>query len=262
MKTYLEKRERNRRQAIIGGVMLAVAAHVVVFLFCSFKGLKYIWPPPAEQTFLMDFSAEMEEVDLKYGKEPVTETVDLERPVELVQSSESPVVDNTPNETPETQPDDFGDVPVPTPEPEQPKLDPRASFPGMAKKDSDAGTAHDASEAKNKFKAGQSDGNSVSAAISGKSNAHLEGRKVDGNLIKPVYDRQESGIVVVKIWVDPYGQVTRALPGAEGTTTTDPQLWNAARNAAMATHFSQLGSIDSDTPPLQEGTITYIFNLK
>jgi len=58
--------------------------------------------------------------------------------------------------------------------------------------------------------------------------------------------------------VDQYGNVTEAIPGAEGTTVTDKTLWNAARNAAMKAHFN----MDAHAPAVQSGTITYIFKLK
>ena len=77
-------------------------------------------------------------------------------------------------------------------------------------------------------------------------------------LAKPTYKSQERGTVVVKIWVDQYGTVKRAEPGADGTTVTNAQLWNAARKAALETRFNT----KADAPVMQEGTITYIFNLK
>ena len=264
MKEYLKRRKRNNAASTATGIAVTVVLHVAAIAFISFHGMKYIWPPPAEQTFLIDFTTEQEIIQPKYGKEPVAEKVDLEKPVELVQRSESPVKDNTPNETPAQQPDNFGDVEVPTPpvEPEQPKIDPRAAFPGMGKKDSNAGTAHAAEEQSDKFKAGQADGNSAEYITEGKSNAHLLGRKVEGDLIKPDYKLQESGVVVVSIWVDIHGDVKKAVAGAPGTTVDDASLWAAARNAAMRTHFSKITSITADTPQLQEGTITYIFKLK
>ena len=265
MKEYLKRRSRSNTLSTVIGAIVAVGVHALAICFVSFHGLKYIWPPPAEQTFLIDFTTEQEIIQPKYGKEPVAEKVDLEKPVELVQRSESPVKDNIPNETPAQEPDNFGDVEVPTPpvEPEQPKIDPRAAFPGMGKKDSKAGTAHAAEEQSDKFKAGQPDGNSAENVITeGRSNAHLLGRKVDGDLIKPDYKLQETGVVVVTIWVDVYGNVKKAIPGAPGTTVDDTNLWNEARNAAMRTHFTKITNITADTPQLQEGTITYIFKLK
>lgn len=264
MKEYLKRRTRNSRWSTVTGVAVTVIAHVCLIAFGSFNGLKYIWPPPAEETFLLNFTTEQEIIEPKYGKEPVAEEVDLEKPVELVQRSESPVVDNTPNETPAQEPDNFGDVEVPTPpvEPEQPKIDPRAAFPGMGKKDSNAGTAHAAQDSSNRFKAGQPEGNSSRNVTEGRSNAHLLGRKVEGDLIAPNYKRQDSGVVVVTIWVDVHGNVQKAIPGAPGTTVDDANLWAEARSAAMRTHFTKVTNITADTPQLQEGTITYIFKLK
>ena len=43
-----------------------------------------------------------------------------------------------------------------------------------------------------------------------------------------------------------------------GTTVTDKNLWNAARSAALKAHFNQSAS----APPVQIGTITYIFKLQ
>ena len=69
---------------------------------------------------------------------------------------------------------------------------------------------------------------------------------------------QESGKVVVDIWVDNYGSVQKAVAGAEGTTVTDKTLWQAARKAAMGAQFN----LSADAPAMQKGTITYIFKLK
>lgn len=92
--------------------------------------------------------------------------------------------------------------------------------------------------------------------IVGEPNARLKGRTVLGGLPSPgVYAVEREGIVVVQIWVNNYGEVTKAIAGAEGTTVTDKTLWAAARSAAMSTHFNMA----ADAPALQEGTITYSF---
>lgn len=91
-----------------------------------------------------------------------------------------------------------------------------------------------------------------------KSAVQLNGRTLDGALPRPAYSVPESGTVVVSIWVDNYGKVRKAVAGADGTTVTDSELWAAARKAALETRFN----MDSDAPKLQQGSITYIFNLK
>ncbi len=261
MKEYLRERRKTEDRSTVTGIVLTVLVHAVVIGTVSFTGLNYIYPPPEETSFLLDFSEEeIVEVKPKYGREPQGEDVDLERDVELVQKSESPNQSLAQNLTPAAKPDDFGDVETPEPpREEEPKLDPRAAFPGMAKKDTTLTAPHNAREASETFKAGQATGNTETTRTEGTANAHVEGRKINkSTLVKPTYDIQESGRVVVKIWVDNYGNVKRAEAGADGTTISNAKLWAEARAAAMKAHFDQ----KIDAPAMQEGTITYIFNLK
>ena len=260
MKQYLRERNERERNSVVTGIVLTVAVHVCAVLLVSFTGIKYLYPPPAETTFVLDFEEEIELPKHNPGRQPRGEDVDPEKNIELVQRSESPVESTKPNLTPETKPDDHGDVAVnEPPRKEEPELDPRATFPGMAKKDTSLTAEHAAKEGSAEYKAGQPTGNTGKGNTDGQPNAHLEGRYVDkAGLKKPVYASQESGKVVVKIWVDQYGKVQKAVPGADGTTVTDKALWTAARNAALETGFN----MSANAPALQEGTITYIFNLK
>lgn len=260
MEDYQNKRKRSGKFSTLTAVGTTLAVHAIALTLVSFKGLSYLYPPPEEQTFLIDFSQEEAPEKPKYGREPVSEKVDLEEDVTIVQRSTSPIQKDIPNETPQAPDNGFGDVEVPAPEP--PKLDPRASFPGMSNKRSNATTPHVANDSSAVFKAGQSSGNTKSGTTDDKPNAHLEGRHVEGELIRPEYGKQTSGVVVVKIGVDHYGNVRTAQAGAPGTTVDDKELWASARNAAMKTHFSPIKKIDENTRPLQEGKITYYFKLK
>lgn len=253
-------REKNERKAAIIGIILTVALHLCGLVLIKFNGLKYIYPPPKESALLLDFSEQVQQPIAVRGSTPRSETPDKTKPVELVQKSQSPHSVSKENLTPETKPDNFGDIETPAPEPkEEPKLDPRAAFPGMAKKDTSLSSPHSAETPSANFKAGQSDGNSTSGRTDVKPNAHLQGRSLDkGGLRKPAYNVQEEGTVVVEIWVDQYGTVQRASAGADGTTVSSQSLWAAARKAAMETKFT----MSADAPALQRGTITYIFNLK
>ena len=262
MQPYQRSRQKREKASNVTGIAVTLVFHalaLVVLLSCS---LKYLDPPPPERTsLLIDFEVQEEVVKpapTREGPEPQAEEADPSQPVELVQKAESPHVNDRPNTTPETVPDTHGDVEVPTPKPEEPKLDPRASFPGMSKKDNSATTPHSASQASEGFKAGQPDGNTPEGKTEGSANAHVQGRNVVGSLPKPTYGSQVEGIVVVQVKVDQYGTVTEAIPGAEGTTVTDKTLWTAARTAALKAHFNQSAS----APALQTGTITYIFKLK
>jgi len=85
----------------------------------------------------------------------------------------------------------------------------------------------------------------------------LGGRKAK-SLIKPPYDLQKEGTVVVAITVDRNGRVTDATPGIKGSTTLDGDLLKLAKEAALKTTFES----NNDAPIIQKGTITYIFRLK
>ena len=262
MKPYLRTRQSDGRKAEVTGLLLTLGVHAAVAVLCVMTGLKYLDPPPPETTFVVDFTEEIEEpesvIEERTGRQPQADQVDREKEVELVQRSESPYVSEKPNVTPATKPDAHGDVDVPTPPVEEPKLDPRASFPGMSRKDTSLTSPHSAKEGSDTFKPGQSSGNTKEGKTEGSPNAHLQGRSVMGTLPKPAYNAQIEGIVVVQIKVDSYGNVTEAIPGAEGTTVTDKSLWNAARGAALKAHFNP----SADAPPIQIGTITYKFKLK
>ena len=259
MNDYRRTRQKSERRSVVIGIVLTLAAHAGVLTLVSFTGLKYLYPPPAESTMLIDFDDYEIFQEEAQGKEPEAEETDVLSPISLTQRSESPVTSEMENLTPETSPDDFGDVSAPEPEPEEePRLDPRAAFPGMARKDTTLTAQHAAEEPSEDYKAGQSKGNTAAGRTDSKPNAHVRGRNTVGNLPRPVYNVQESGTVVVTIWVDNYGNVVKAVPGGDGTTVTDKTLWAAARKAAMETHFN----MNADAPAMQEGTITYIFNLK
>ena len=252
--------ELDERNARIIGIIMTLVVHACTICLINFTGLKYIYPPPKETTFLLDFEEEKApQIHERRGRQPQAEDIDRNAPVELVQKSKSTVKSEAENLTPQTRQDNFGDVVTPAPKPkEEPVIDPRAAFPGMSKKDTSLTAPHGAGEVSEEFRAGQSKGNTNKGRADGKPNAHVKGRNTVGNIPSPAYNVQDSGTVVVNIWVDNYGNVVKAVPGGDGTTVTNKTLWAAARKAAMETHFN----MSADAPAMQEGTITYIFNLK
>ena len=152
MQPYLRSRQTEDKRARWTGLAATVAVHVLALVICLTSGLKYLDPPPPETSFLIDFEEEVldpeKPVQTKVGRQPQAEETDPTAPVELVQKAESPHVSDRPNRTPATRQNDHGDVEVPAaPQKEEPKLDPRASFPGMSQKDDKATTPHSGSEA-------------------------------------------------------------------------------------------------------------------
>ena len=84
----------------------------------------------------------------------------------------------------------------------------------------------------------------------------LKGRSVM-NVPEVDLKPQESGRVVLDIWVDRSGKVRRAEIG-RGSTTTAKSLVDAARKAALSTRFSA----DPKAPEEQQGKATFRFELE
>ena len=75
------------------------------------------------------------------------------------------------------------------------------------------------------------------------------------SLHRPNDDFSEEGIVVVDIWVNRQGKVTRAEVAAKGTTVINSDMRQKAIQAALRSSFAA----DSNAPEEQHGTITYTF---
>jgi TonB family protein len=86
---------------------------------------------------------------------------------------------------------------------------------------------------------------------------NLSGRQAR-SLPKPAYPGNEGGIVVVEVTVDKLGKVSAVRGGIFGSTSTDPDLLEAATKAARAAKFN----VDDNAPAFQKGTITYHFVLQ
>ena len=71
-------------------------------------------------------------------------------------------------------------------------------------------------------------------------------------------DMPDQGIVVVDIWVNPEGKVTRAVAGAKGTTVSNTDMQKLAEKYALASEFEP----QKDALSEQHGTITYTFKHK
>lgn len=75
------------------------------------------------------------------------------------------------------------------------------------------------------------------------------------SLHRPNDDFSEEGIIVVDIWVNRAGQVTRTEIANKGTTLINSEMRNKAKQAALRSIFAS----DPDAPEEQHGTITYTF---
>lgn len=257
---YLRERERQEKKSRMTGVALTMSAHLVILACCFMMGFTYLDPPPPEKEQIL---IEFDEPELQKPKQtwdgtrPKAVDPDPTKDINLVQRSEAQYEGTKSNEAPEATVDEFGDVDVPEPERKK-EIDRRALFSAADNKtQKDTLAAQTAQQVTDALKAGHAQGNTKTGETAGEPNAKLAGRSVNGTLPKPTYGVAKSGTVVVEIWVDIYGNVQKAVAGAEGTTVTDKTLWQEARKAALGAHFN----MSAEAPALQKGTITYIFKL-
>lgn len=259
MADYRRQRERQKSISTVTGIVLTVSAHVAVVTAGSFSGLKYIYPPPEEKSILIEFEEvrEADPIKVKSGTQPRMENPDPTRHIDLVKASEAQMEGHKANLAQEATVGPDGDVEVPEP-PREKEINRRALFHSADNtSDKDTLAPQTAYKPSENLSAGHASGNAKTGKTTGEPNARLAGRQTVGAIPSPSYSVQASGVVVVDIWVDPYGQVKRAVVG-EGTTVTDKTLWAAALNAAKETHFI----MKADAAVLQQGTITYNFKLK
>ncbi len=249
---------KEEKRAVKFGVFLAGAIHVALFLFLLSAGLKRIYPPPAENGIIIDYTELPplpKPIEVKTGHEPRAENPKPREEIRLVQRSKSAIEGKKANKGKEVTMGDKGDIEKY--EPPRPKpINQRALFP--SDKNADSLAPQVASKISKDLSSGHPEGNTETGRTDGEPSARLAGRSLMGSLPAPDYSINKSGKVVVKIMVDQYGKVVNAIPGMGGTTVQDKTLWNAAKDAAYKAKFN----ISSTAPGVQEGTITYIFKLR
>lgn len=255
---YIRERERQAKHSVVTGGVFAVLFNGLIVTGLCIGGFTYLDPPPPEKEQIL---IEFDQVEIQKpkqrrdGTKPRAEVPSKD--IKLVQQSEAQNLGTKTNEAQEATVGDKGDVEVP--EPPRKEINKRALFAAADNKtEKDTLAAQTAREITDALKAGHALGNTKVGETSGEPQANVKGRTLNGTLPRPTYSVQKEGRVVVKIWVDNYGTVQKAVAGAEGTTVTDSDMWVAARKAAMGASFN----MSADAPALQEGTITYIFKLR
>ncbi|MFR9603488.1 MAG: hypothetical protein SNG02_06415 [Rikenellaceae bacterium] len=178
------------------------------------------------------------------------------------------VVDTTPEES---LTDPQGEVEISKPEPkeepkpleeevqEQPRtVNQRALFPGRT----EGSTSTSQGDSATPESGNQGDESGEPEGASGGTGQgmtgvayNLSGRSLVGELPKPDYNENSAGKVIIDVVVDEKGRVTNATYRAQGSTTNNSTLIEAARSAALKARFSESESF------VQGGTITYIFKM-
>ncbi len=265
----MNNEEKNERKARLWAWTVSLLSAGALFCVLYFCGMYRPFPPPPEYGM---------EVNLGYsdvGMGDRQEMNPMAEPIEPVEASEPEVDEETVlTQTEEEAPALPKVTPKPKPQPavkpvqdkpvapdrvreekREPELNPLALYPGKRKGTDNSAqgeTSQNGDQGKptGDVNATGYEGNGGSGGIS----FSLNGRTLK-SLVKPTYNSEEEGVVVVRIWVNPAGTVTRVQAGVKGTTTFDQKLWQTAESAARQSRFVPKES----APAEQVGTISYRF---
>ncbi len=186
--------------------------------------------------------------------EPEEVLTDSESEVEVTVPQPTKQPTATAREVPATNP---APTPIVTPAEEPRRVNQRALFPGRTPRSEATSQGTTEGQGNQGHQAGAPGGDPAGTGAGDSGVAYdLSGRSVAGSLPAPLYPGRSSGKVIIDVTVDGSGRVIAASYRSQGSTTNDSQLVNAAREAALRARFSP------SERPQQDGTITYIFQLK
>ncbi len=251
---YYKQDDNTPRRWGVAAMLLYFIGVVALLLFVSFR---FDIEPTQDEGILLNFGV----------SETGSGVRDLAATDVVAPTPPTPkVVDDT---SEELLTDPRGEEEIPTPQPtqkptpereeivEEPRtVNQRALFPGRTE-GSTSTSQGDSSTPKSGNQGDQSgtpEGASDGTGTGMTGVAYnLSGRSLVGSLPKPEYSANTTGKVVIDVVVSGQGVVTSASYRAQGSTTNNSTLVDAARKAALKARFSQSESL------MQGGTITYIF---
>lgn len=250
---YYEPDEKRGRRAGAIAAAVYVAAWIALMLFASMS----IERPDTEQGILVNFGS----VDDAGGKLDMalsdrSERVSAPKPQDV--QPEEPMLTSEEEDAPEVVQSPKPRKPQKEVVEEQPKpreANPKALFPGLTQGSQSKSEGQTEGEGNQGVEHGSLDGAHTEGGGMGSGGVSfdLAGRQAIGQLLKPLYNSDEEGKVVVSIMVDAKGNVTAATR-AVGTSIADMELVGAALKAARQARFSAAEGQD-----VQRGTITYVF---
>jgi len=253
----------------IKGLAGTILFHALLFLGLLFMALKTPLPLPQESGVEVnignsdDGMGDVQPEQLAAGspETPRPSSASAKEEVVTEETDETPMIDPVKKNKPVVTEKPEPKQPVkPTPKPEpKPVVNQNAMYKGKTGNSTGGGnqgiTGKPGDQGKPNGTPGSDNYEGPGGAGSG-IKAELEGR-TSRKLPPPSNRFTEEGTVVVNIFVNRAGQVTRVNAGAKGTTTSSLQLRQLAEQAAKQARFSP----KEDAPEEQKGTITYIFEL-
>lgn len=248
----MSNNEKKDKGIAVAGTIIVHALAVLILLLMAFRTPL---PLPGEEGVEVDLGM----MDQGMGNiQPEKPAIPMaSQPEQQPSKSKEDIVTNNDDEAPALEkPKNIKPKQEKPAEEPKPKVNDRALFKGN-----------------NNPQAGGSEGITGQPGDQGKPNGLAGIKKYDGqggkgngtgydlggrgakSLHRPNDDFSEEGIVVVDIWVNRQGNVTRAEVATKGTTLINNDMRQKAKQAALRSTFAA----DPDAPEEQHGTITYTF---
>jgi len=257
-------RDKYQRRAALGTILVHL---ILVFLFYSF-GLKYM-DPKIEEGIAIEFGY----VEEGMGEE-ITQSEEIQTEVlEQVQDVEASAPEEQTEISEEVVTQDVEDAPVITEEKEEEKIEEQAPVEEEEKKPQASDELQQALSSLFQSTENSQSGTTESEGAQGDQSGSVEGAEEavggEGNSSdgyelgdrkairkpKPNYSCNETGRVVIRVWVNAGGQTYKAELDLKNTTDTSPCLVREAKAAALKTTWLA----DANAEPVQVGHIIYNF---
>jgi len=262
--TDQEAEKKRKRVALI----VTVVFHTVALLLFLFYGLTQPVPLPEDQGASVEFGWDesasgdavaqventepVEDVNQTPQTEEVTEEIVDE---EMVTDEESDVAVPEEKEQPKPKEEKVEEKPVEEP---KPTLDDRLqnALNSMNSPSETGGSQGDQEGSGDQGNPSGTDGKGVLGGGSG--SWQLDGRSMMPGYGTKIKDTREEGIVVLNIWVDQSGKVTKVAPNLRESNTTSQYLINLAKKDVL-NNFRFNG--DAGAAVSQRGKVRYVFKL-
>ncbi len=258
-------KDKDKRKGLMGTVVL----HLALFLIFLFMGLTYYEPKPEEGIVInFGYSAtgmgnQNDGAERATRPTPQSQQVNNEQAVN--QEAQDPVLTQDVEDAPSLQTQSNAQTstePTPQePEPPQPS-DELNDLLNQVERSREGGEGEAGGAGNQGDPTGDPDSpNRVGGGGGGNGTGnYMLGNRRALEKPEPIYECPDEGRVVVKIYVDRQGKVSRAIPGEKvpggaATTTTSSCLYEKAKAAALRTTWQA----DTDAPTLQIGYIVYNF---
>lgn len=209
--------------------LISLAVHIAVIVIFIYSGMKYFDPPKTDGAISISFGdsdfGKGEEIDINNSSIKRNKIKEKEEDLMTQEIGDVSVTSTRSNNKKEEKEEEI-----------KPNESTTSTLSNFFSKKTKESKGNDDKFGFKGIKEGDKNSSSYGNGIGNKGNYRLGNRK-PLNRPKPNYEGNDQGVVVVKIIVDSDGSVIKADIEMKGTTLTDYNLWEQARQSALNTKW-------------------------